>query len=170
MKARLASTLETRHALARSVGCTVVQADGRRCGCQSTDPTFDTSMSPYYVSRCAICGESRPAWKPPRYGRLRSGVHAPWRKRMRNNQPPRGAWGNHKQRRRDVRRGLAARRKRLEEAKARSAAARELRGDPPLKPPRGGPKAATRWKLFEAASRHRQISLPQYLEETKRKK
>ena len=32
MKPKLASTLETRHALARSVGCTVVQADGRRCG------------------------------------------------------------------------------------------------------------------------------------------
>jgi len=84
---------------------------------------------------------------------------------MRNNQPPRGAWGNHKQRRRDVRRGLAARRKRLEEAKARSAAARELMGEPSRKPPRGGPKAATRMKLFESANRQYQVSLPQYLDE-----
>ncbi len=135
-----------------------------RCGCPY-DPTFDTSMNPYYVSRCARCGESRPVRKPPRPGQSRSGVHAPWRKRMRNNQPPRGAWGNHKQRRRDVRRGLAARSKRLEEAKASSAAARELRGEPPPKPPRGGPKAATRMKLFESANRQYQVSLPQYLDE-----
>jgi hypothetical protein len=46
-----------------------------------------------------------------------------------------------------------------------SAGIMELRGEPPLKSPRGGPKAATRMKLFESANRQYQVSLPQYLDE-----